>query len=412
MNSFGKKNLQNIKNIFAEKTGIIPDTRPCRHPGRLAAAAAALLVCCLGMPTLAYSMFSSLSGDDLAISAVYEGDGVISVRVENRSDKELNFESRLKLMRWSDNVEIQPLSGSVDFTGTKFQAHTDGIMTLDLSEAYDMDALEQPLVDDHYFLVLTNNNFIFGQDWMCTVEFAESPVQTVQADPDPIAPAEADPALTEKIMEELKPYFADYISDPGERNRLALEYQSLCQQLLGQIEGTVVAPVSPMELTMQDSEEAVLFDSTVPSDMQLQLTGLHRRTFDGYGKLIGASDLEQALVLSAYIPQKQGDIDGGVDIPLRYVFIYEADRVQNPQDYAFVRGQLLTFEQMEQYRIYGDTRYVCYDVTDLFYSDLRSHVESMVSQRTDVYFDEQIWTRVQNIDAYYRENMGKLLGYR
>ncbi len=67
---------------------------------------------------------------------------------------------------------------------------------------------------------------------------------------------------------------------------------------------------------------------------------------------------------------------------------------------------------MEQYRIYGDTRYVCYDVTDLFYSDLRSHVESMVSQRTDVYFDEQIWTRIQNIDAYYRENMGKLLGYR
>lgn len=411
MNSFSRTNLRNIKTIFAEKTGVIPDARPRRHPGRIAAAAAAFLACCVGTPVLASGMFSSLSGDDLALSAVYEGDGIVSVRIENRSDKELSFESRLKLMRWSDNAEIQPVSDEIVFSGTEIQAHTDGVMTIDLSNAYDMDALEQPLADDHYFFVLTNNNFIFGQDWMCTVEFGE-PIRIVHDDPEPIAPAEADPELTQEIMEELKPYFADYTSDPYERNRLAQEYLSLCQRLLAQVEGNIVSPVSPMELTMPDSGEPVLFDSTVPSDMQLQLTGLHRRTLDGYGKPVGASEREHALVLSAYIPHRQGEIDGGVDIPLLYVFIYEADRVRNPQDYAFVRGQLLTLEQMEQYRIYSDENYVCYNVTDLFYSDLRNYVESMVSQRSDVYFDEQVWTRVQNIYTYYSENMGRLLGYR
>lgn len=72
----------------------------------------------------------------------------------------------------------------------------------------------------------------------------------------------------------------------------------------------------------------------------------------------------------------------------------------------------MTFEQMERYRGYEDGQYVCYDATDLFYTDLRRYVESMVSQRSDVYFDEQIWERVQNIYNYYRENMGTLLGYR
>lgn len=65
------------------------------------------------------------------------------------------------------------------------------------------------------------------------------------------------------------------------------------------------------------------FDPAVPADMQLQLTGLHRRSTDGYDKIIGASAEECAMVLSAYIPQHKGEIDGGVDIPLIYVFIYE-----------------------------------------------------------------------------------------
>lgn len=190
------------------------------------------------------------------------------------------------------------------------------------------------------------------------------------------------------------------------------EYLALCQQQLEQVDGTIVPSVSPMELTVKDSDNPVIFDPSIPSDMQLQLTGLHRRTTDGYDKMIGSSDTEQALVLSAYIPQHKGDIDGGVDIPLIYVFTYEKSVIKTPLDYAFIRGQLMTFEQMEQYKIYEDDQYVCYDVSSLFYSDLRQYVESMVSQRSDVYFDEQVWARVQNIYDYYRENMGTLIGYR
>ena len=175
---------------------------------------------------------------------------------------------------------------------------------------------------------------------------------------------------------------------------------------------TIIPSVSPMELTVIESEQTPVFDTSVPMDMQLQLTGLHRRTTDGYDKKIGSSDMEQALVLSAYIPQHKGEIDGGADVPLIYVFTYEKSEITTPQDYAFIRGRFMTFEQMEQYKIYEDEQYICYDVSHLFYSELRPYVDSMVSQRSDVYFDEQVWERVQNIYSYYKENLGTLLGYR
>ena len=230
----------------------------------------------------------------------------------------------------------------------------------------------------------------------------------------PIAPETADPGLVAEITEELRPYFETYTLDPAERNRLAAEYIMLCQELLGQVEGTIIPPVSPMELTLKEPEEKVMFDTSVPSDMQLQLTGLHRRITDGYDKIIGASDMEEAMVLSAYIPQKKGDVDGGVDIPLLYIFIYETESIQKAQGsqgYVFIRGRLMTLEQMESFKIYEDGQYTCYEVSPLFYTDLRQYVESMVSQRSDVYFDEQVWERVQNIYDYYRENLGKLLNY-
>ena len=410
MDSFNRTNLQNIKDIFEKKTDVILDSRRSFCPFKMALVMVVVILCCLSTTAFAADLFSSLYGDDLEISSVYEGNGVVSVQVQNKSDKELRFQSVLRLMQWTTSEEIKPLPGKrVSFSNTNIPAHSSGTMTIDLSEAYDIALLETPLEgNDRYYFILTNNHFVFGQDWMCTVDFAGS--NTISTEyPAPIMPADADAKLVMEIMEELRSYFESYTTDPAERNKLSEEYLALCQKLLGQVEGTIIPSVSPMELTVIDSGQTPVFDTSIPTDMQLQLTGLHRRTIDGYDKKIGSSDTEQALVLSAYIPQRKGDIDGGVGIPLIYVFTYEKSRITSLQDYAFIRGQLLTFEQLEQYNIYEDKQYVCYDVSRLFYSDLRPYVESMVSQRSDVYFDEQVWERVQNIYSYYKENLGSLL---
>lgn len=49
MDSFNKTNLQNIKDIFEEKTGVALETRRRRQPIRAAMLVAAVLVCSLTM---------------------------------------------------------------------------------------------------------------------------------------------------------------------------------------------------------------------------------------------------------------------------------------------------------------------------------------------------------------------------
>lgn len=58
MDSFNKTNLQNIKDIFEEKTGVALETRRRRQPIRAAMLVAAVLVCSLTMTAFAVSLFS------------------------------------------------------------------------------------------------------------------------------------------------------------------------------------------------------------------------------------------------------------------------------------------------------------------------------------------------------------------
>ena len=402
MDSFNRTNLQNIKNIFEEKTGVDLDMgRQHRHPIKSAMLIAAVLICSLTTTAFAVSLFSSLSGDDLSLSATYAGDGVVSIYIENRSDKKLSFQKQLKLMQWSTSEEIEPKSGEVIFSGTVFDAHTNGVMTVDLSEAFDVETLEQPLTDDHYYFVLTNNNFMFGQDWMCFVTFAE-PIKTVVEDPIPVTPVEADKELVAQIMEELQPYFENYYTDIADRRNHADNYLVKCQELLAALGQDIVASeASPLAIDCLNPD--VVFDKTAPLETQHWLTGLYDHTLDGYGIPVGSVEGESALVLSAYVPQHKGEVDGGAEVPLLYFFTYNVNDIQSSEDYAFIHGQIMTFDQMEQYKVYEDDQYVCYEVTDLFYTDLRQHVESIISQRSDVYFDEQVWERVENIYTYYKD---------
>lgn len=272
---------------------------------------------------------------------------------------------------------------------------------IDLSKAYDMDFLEQPLADDNYYFVLTNNNFMFGQDWMCFVTFAE-PIKTVVDDPIPVTPVEADKELVAQIMEELQPYFENYYTDIADRRNHADNYLVKCQELLATLDRDIVASeASPLAIDGLNPD--VVFDKTAPLETQHWLTGLHEHTLDGYGIPVGSAEGESALVLSAYVPQHKGEVDGGAEVPLLYFFTYSVDDIQSPEDYAFIHGQIITFEQLEQYKVYEDDQYVCYEVTDLFYTNLRQHVESIISQRSDIYFDEQVWERVENIYTYYKD---------
>ena len=269
MNSFRKSNLQNIKNIFEEKTGVELESTPVwRYPIKKYVVIAAVLVCSFTMTAFAASLFSSLSGDDLSLSSTYEGNGIVSIQVENKSDKDLNFQKQLKLMRWSTSEEIAPLSDNIIFENTEIKANTIGTMTIDLSAAYDFSVLEQPLVDDHYYFVLTNNNFLFGQDWMCSIEFTE-PIITPIQEPTPINPVEADKVSVSKVAEKLQHYFDTYIADPLEWQARNEEYLSDCAQLLNDLDGNVVPSVAPNLLVDMFADSFVHVTDVLKGDFSI-----------------------------------------------------------------------------------------------------------------------------------------------
>lgn len=414
MRSFSEENYRNIQSLFTEKTGV-PLRK--RRAARIVpfALAAAVLAALLTVTALAADLFSPLAGDDLALGAEYEGDGIVSVQVENRSDKELKFQEQVRLMRWETGEEIAPKRGAaVRFTNTAFAPHTEGVMTLDLSDAYDLAALDEPLVQGGYYLLLTNSNFVFGQDWMCfiraaapeeTGETAETaPEETPEPAAAPPAPAETDAELAARVEETLRPYFA-MSGDVAQRRAHNAEYYATCAELLAPL-GERVARPALSDLVIGDAEDGVIFDPAASADAQRLLTGENYTTLDAYGLPVGGAPGEEALVLSALVAQRAGDTDGGAPIPVVYLFTYFREDIENA-DYLFVHGQLMPLAEAEERRVYEDERYVCYELSAYFYTDVQTHAETLCAQRGDVCWDDAARQRVQKIYDYYT-NAGTL----
>ena len=405
MNDFHREHREHIQEIFERKTGVKLRPERRRRPVRAAALAAALLLLCLTATAVGASLFSGLEGDDLSLGAVYEGGGVVTIQVENRSDKVLEFQRQLKLMRWSTGEEVPSLGGEVAFEGVKIAPHASGTMTLDLNGAYDLELLEEPLTEDWYYFVLTNHNFAFGQDWMCGIEFAP---QVAAADPEPLPAPEADPAAVQAALEELRPYFEHVTFDLEERRTMDAEYMERVNRLLADFEGEVV-PSVPSRLLVGDPDPAAVFDSTVPQEEQYLLIGEHRHFTDWNFKLL-ATDTESALVLSAMLPLERYE-DAGRDMPVFYLFTYEKEAAQADR-YAFLYGQLYSFAELEPRKVYEDEQHVCYEVSGLIYSDLREHTQRFLDQNPDIRFDNQVWNRVQAIRDYYQAHMSDLFYYQ
>ena len=399
--SFNKSKRQNIKRIFEEKTGVdLTSRRTMRSPAAITAVLAVVLVCFLSLSAFAFGVFSSLAGDELSFSATYEGNGLVSVVVKNESDKNLVFQPALKLMLWSTGEEIAPVSHNVIFMGTKIPADSSGTMRIDLSGAYDIEMLEKPLSDDNYYFVLTNQNFIFGQDWMCTVRFSDS-VTVVEG---PLPPVQADERTLQAISESLQGYLMDITFEIEERRTLNAEYVQTYTELFKQFNGHIVSSVSPSSFLV-DTPFDIVFDRSVSKEEQRFLVGQHWLSSDSNFKML-ATETETALTISALLPSvKYTDAGTGTYLPLFYIFVYDKTEIDIEKDYAFIYGQVIDFSDLEKYKVYESEQYICYEASALIYTDLTEYIHRFVSLNSDVRHDEQAIKRVENIYNYYKENL-------
>lgn len=403
MGKMTKQNVDNIKDRFERETGVL--LQPSRFPGNRVLLVAAVIAVGAVLAAFSSPLFTPLEGDELSLSGEYLGNGIVSVQVKNDSDKVLTI-TDAKLFSWNDG-EVEKLpGGKVLLKNTKIEPHSEGMLTVDLSGAYDVECLESTVPgkpkDSWHYLLLTNHSFLFGHDWMCSFHFVEEP-EALETEPMFVENPAAH--TMEEIEEDLRFYFEDaYYDVLPAFNEQNFAYQQKLQELLMRTEGIFVRPVDPMLLVERPKD--VVFDTAVPEEEQYRLVNQGHYSLDGYKRMVGSSfsgvTSDFVLQLGGYIPTEPGENDGGVTIPLVYLATYETDAVKQEGAFAFLYGRILTFAQLEESKVYEDAQYVVYDVTDLYYTDLDAYIDTFVSGNA-VYFDESVRIRLHNIRDHYRE---------
>ncbi len=368
----------------------------------------------LGLVACTPMLFNSISGDDLSLKADYVGNGIVEITVENRSAKVLNFQPKLKLERWSDGEEI-PAKGKVTFRNTQIAPKSSGVMTVDLSKAYDLNELETPLLNDWYYFLLTNNNFYFGQDWICTVYFWEQDRMAAPVYPVQPSPAEADPELARSVAPDLRSFFEESIlTDKEKRAEVTMAYYERCAELIRTSGKTVIRPVSPAPTFLTaDFPAGTVLDRNLPENTQYQLIGLKVASTDSYAFPVGASWEDTAYIFSIIVPQKAADLSEatGDEIQVTYVMAYDSDQAAQPDAYTLIHGQLVPLSELLPEMVYQDKQYTAFNVTEYFFTDLDTHIGAFRQHRTDLFFNEDVLERIHNGYAYLREAVKEMYLY-
>ena len=196
------------------------------------------------------------------------------------------------------------------------------------------------------------------------------------------------------VLPSLRPYYQNFTPDIFARWTDVFDYVELVQAELAKVDGNIVRACDP----------------PIHIDLYNWLGSTPWSTFDGYNKLLGIDDSEYYDMIGVDMPCVQDDgsgSGGGWIMPLFYLYQYNKADISSPQDYVFMRGNLLTFEEIEPYKVYEDEEYVIYEMHHLIYRDLETYVKDMLLQRDDVYINDQIWQRIENFYDYWSdpENM-------
>jgi len=367
---------------------------------------AAVVCCFLLLSAFAYKLFSPLNGDALTLSGTYLGDGIVSVRVENRSSRDLRFQPQVKLVKWLGEEEIPQLGGPPAFTNEEIPGGTTRIMTVDLSKAYDMAGLESSHPWQWYYLILTNRDFIFGHEWKCSINFGSWVPEPIRTEGKKYS---LDPEVLDNIAEELRPYFEDDYVGIFAANPMNYSYMQQAQEFLLRC-GERIVPLTDGNIISMPLPDGIVFDDTVPPEKQYTLAGNTSSVHDAFGKLVGATQSEKVDIIRVFLPTYEGSTDQSWSMDLMYLASFERAQIRSTDDCAFIHGQIVSFGELEPYKVYEDETVVSYQVTHLFYTDLRAYVENVYAKETaggntNVYFDEAVYTRIEKIAAYFTENL-------
>ena len=367
---------------------------------------AAVIVFGLMLSAFAVRLFSPLEGDALTLTGSYMGNGIVSIEAENRSYKKLEFQPQIKLVRWITDEEIPDLGGVPVFSDAVIPPRSTSTMTVDLSAVYDISLLEQSHPWEWYYLVLTNADFLYGHEWKCSVNFSTLEESAPESGEKRYC---LDPNVLAGIEEELLPYFEDDYIGIFAANPMNYSYLQQAQELLLRC-GKRIVPMADTDIISKPLPDGLIVDPAVPAEKQYTLAGDTSSVHDAFGKLVGATQYEHVKIIDVYLPSYAGSEDQAWTLPLKYFASFPRSEIHSEEDCAFIHGRIVAFRELAQYVVYEDEDFISFDVTHLFYTDLKDYVENVYAieiagGNSNVYMDEEVFQRIENIAAYYADNL-------
>ena len=165
----------------------------------------------------------------------------------------------------------------------------------------------------------------------------------------------------------------------------------------------------PEESEWRYEEESECYRAQIPGSQNVTIQ-------DAFGKLTGSGEHEQIKYLCYYAPVAAPEDTEMANIsyciPLLYYSTFIKSEIQSPEDCTFIHGRLLSFEELEPYKVFDNGQLVADAVTTLFYTDLRAYMEDVVEYRQatnqDAYMDEEIFAEIQEVHDYYK-NHGRMV---
>ena len=153
------------------------------------------------------------------------------------------------------------------------------------------------MVSEWYYLVLTNNNFLFGQEWKCSVYFGTQDMDALEAAESVLY--SLDPSIVAQVEDELRFYFEDDYIGQFSANPMNYEYLQKVDELLLRSERNVVPSVNP-GLMVKTVPDGIVFDETWPTEKQYTLAGQTQSIHDAFGKFVGSTETEYIHILQAW----------------------------------------------------------------------------------------------------------------
>ncbi len=419
------KNMQNIRAQFRERTGV--DPKLCIWSRTRRIITAVLVVCVILLVAAGPNRIAVLAEEiqqlfhpepdtKFGIGAAYEGNGMVTLKIENYTDEDMVLQTtQLQLRRWSTAAPVETISDIPLIADAQIiPGHTAGTIVLDLRGIYDVDMLEEPLKDDHYYLVFEEFPFSdsdTSEGWEpipyntphFVVRFATETSNRKEPEPNTLS-AE----LLDRMEPELKESIRKIVEEQiwWQESSAEREYKDLCRELKASRDGIYVSPEVPENWKLSTEKLEVIFNDQLALEEQSWQVYFRHSSYDHRTAMpYTTTTEEQIYALYTGLPEREankGTVAANHELPLAYFGIYSSEAAANPDAFTLLFGQLVTFQELESRQVYNDGVYVCYQITDLVYTDLEDYVRQFADQQSLIWIDEEVMQRIRETYDYFK----------